>query len=142
MSGNNSYREPWPNSGRWVHPPRIPIRAYKMPGGPDWVYEIKHDGYRLQVRRNGDQVGPFTRGGYDWTVSYPAIADTAAKLGARSFTLDGEAVVCGPDELANDPGRVDPRCRRIRNVRCHAQSRSRSGLSEVPVMQDVNGSVF
>jgi hypothetical protein len=36
----------------------------------------------------------------DWTDRYPAIADAAAKLRARSFTLDGEAVVCGPDGVA------------------------------------------
>jgi hypothetical protein len=34
-------------------PPCIPTRAYKVPSGPGWVYEIKHDGYRLQVRRDG-----------------------------------------------------------------------------------------
>ena len=28
--------------------------AAKPPGGPDWVHEIKHDGYRLIVRRDGD----------------------------------------------------------------------------------------
>jgi bifunctional non-homologous end joining protein LigD len=61
------------------------------------VHEIKHDGYRLQVRRVGDQV---RRRGYDWSVRYPAIAVTATLLRARSFTLDGEAVVCGPDGVA------------------------------------------
>jgi bifunctional non-homologous end joining protein LigD len=30
----------------------------------------------------------------------PAIAETATKLRAASFTLDGEAVVCGPDGIA------------------------------------------
>jgi bifunctional non-homologous end joining protein LigD len=80
--------------------PCIPTRAVKPPAGPDWVHEIKHDGYRLQVRRDGDAVRLFTRRGYDWTGRYPAIASTAAKLRARSFTLDGEAVVCGPDGVA------------------------------------------
>jgi bifunctional non-homologous end joining protein LigD len=42
----------------------------------------------------------FTRRGYDWTERYPAIASAASKLRARSFTLDGEAVVCGPDGVA------------------------------------------
>jgi bifunctional non-homologous end joining protein LigD len=42
----------------------------------------------------------FTRRGHDWTARYPAIAVTASKLRARSFTLDGEAVVCGPDGVA------------------------------------------
>jgi bifunctional non-homologous end joining protein LigD len=71
-----------------------------VPVGPEWIHEIKHDGYRLQVRRDGDAVRLFTRRGYDWTTRYPAIAGTAAELSARSFTLDGEAVVCGPDGIA------------------------------------------
>jgi ATP dependent DNA ligase-like protein len=76
-------------------PPCIPTRAVKPPAGPDWmIHEITHDGYRLQVRREGDAVRLFTRSGYDWTARYPAIAVTAAELRARSFTLDGEAAVC------------------------------------------------
>jgi ATP-dependent DNA ligase len=85
-------------------PPCVPIRAPKPPAGPDWVHEIKHDGYRLQVRREGDAVRLFTRRGYDWSGRYPAIASTAAQLRATSFTLDGEAVVCGPDELCGRLG--------------------------------------
>jgi ATP-dependent DNA ligase len=34
------------------------------------------------------------------TTDYPAIAVAAAKLRANSFTLDGEAVVCGADGAA------------------------------------------
>jgi bifunctional non-homologous end joining protein LigD len=80
--------------------PCIPSRAAKPPAGADWVHEIKHDGYRLQVRREGKAVRLFTRRGYDWSGRYPAIAATAALLRAKSFTLDGEAVVCGPDGVA------------------------------------------
>ena len=35
----------------------------KPPAGADWVHEIKHVGYRLQVRRVGDQMRLFTRRG-------------------------------------------------------------------------------
>ena len=38
------------------------------------VHEIKHDGYRLMVRRDGETVHLFTRNGYDWTERFPAIA--------------------------------------------------------------------
>src|SRR5580704_10035013 len=72
--------------------PCIPSRAPKPPSGPDWVHEIKHDGYRLQVRRDGETVRLFTRRGYDWSTRYPAIVTTAVKLRATSFTPDGVAV--------------------------------------------------
>jgi hypothetical protein len=52
--------------------PRVPTLAAKPPTGPDWVHEIKHDGYRLIVRRDGKAVRLFTRRGYDWTDRYPA----------------------------------------------------------------------
>jgi hypothetical protein len=74
-------------------PPCIPTRAYKVPVGPDRIHEVKHDGYRLQVRREGDAVRLFTRRGFDWTTRYPAIVRTALALPAKSFTMDGEAVV-------------------------------------------------
>jgi bifunctional non-homologous end joining protein LigD len=51
--------------------------------GPDWIHEIKHDGYRLIVRRDGEAVRLFTRRGYDWTDRYPAIAAVAGKLRAN-----------------------------------------------------------
>ncbi len=71
-----------------------------MPSGPGWVHEVKHDGYRLQVRREGDEVHLFTRRGYDWSKRYPAIVRTAAALRSTSFTIDGEAVVYGSDGVA------------------------------------------
>jgi bifunctional non-homologous end joining protein LigD len=80
--------------------PCIPSLAHNPPSGPDWVHEVKHDGYRLIVRRDGEAVRLFTRRGYDWTERYPAIAAAAAKLRAKSFTLDGEAVVAGEDGVA------------------------------------------
>ena len=36
-----------------------------MPAGKDWVHEIKHDGYRLIVQRDGQRVRLFTRYGHD-----------------------------------------------------------------------------
>jgi bifunctional non-homologous end joining protein LigD len=80
--------------------PCIPSRAPKPPSGPDWVHEIKHDARprRPGARSAGSRL--FTRRGYDWTDRYPAIAAAAAKLRAKSFTLDGEAVVAGADGVA------------------------------------------
>ena len=80
--------------------PAQPIKASKPPSGPDWVHEINHDGYRLIVRRDGPIVRLYTRNAYDWTVRLPAIAAAAGRIKAKSFTIDGEAVVLGPDGLS------------------------------------------
>jgi bifunctional non-homologous end joining protein LigD len=81
--------------------PCLPIASDKPPRGAGWVHEIKHDGYRLLVRRDSDRVRLFTRRGYDWTKKYPWIVEAALKLKARSFLIDGEAVFCGPDGVSN-----------------------------------------
>ncbi len=80
--------------------PAQPIKASKPPSGPDWVHEIKHDGYRLIVRRDGPTVRLYTRNAYDWTARLSVIAAAAARIKAKSFTIDGEAVVLGPDGLS------------------------------------------
>jgi bifunctional non-homologous end joining protein LigD len=81
--------------------PCIPTQADKPPVGPDWIHEIKHDGYRLIVRKKDDRVRLFTRRGYDWTDRFPLIRDAVAALRQRALVLDGEAVVCDDDGTAN-----------------------------------------
>jgi len=46
--------------------PCLPSKVARPPSGPLWVHEIKHDGYRLIVRRDGLRVRCFTRNGHDW----------------------------------------------------------------------------
>jgi ATP-dependent DNA ligase len=58
-------------------PPCQPSRVARPPSGPSWVREIKHDGYRLMVRRDGERVRSFTKNGHDWANRFPAIVDAA-----------------------------------------------------------------
>ena len=81
--------------------PCRPIKAARPPSGPLWIHEIKHDGFRLLVRREGSRVRCFTRGGFDWADRFPAIVDAASRIRAESFLIDGEAIVCGPDGRAD-----------------------------------------
>ena len=88
--------------------PCIPTRAIKVPTGPDWLHEVKHDGYWLIVQRDGDRVRLFTRSGYDWTARYPWIVEAALKnrqkhfvdrrrgRGARESTADPTSTRCIP----------------------------------------------
>jgi bifunctional non-homologous end joining protein LigD len=80
--------------------PAQPVKAWKPPSGPDWVHEIKHDGYRIIVRRDGPTVRLYSRNGNNWTSRLSAIATAARRIKAKSFTIDGEAVVLGPDGLS------------------------------------------
>jgi hypothetical protein len=42
--------------------PCRPTSATSPPAGPNWLHEIKHDGFRLLACRTGDRVRLFTRG--------------------------------------------------------------------------------
>jgi bifunctional non-homologous end joining protein LigD len=52
------------------------------------------------VRRDGPAVRLYNRNANDWTARLPAIAAAAERIKAKSFTIDGEAVVVGPDGLS------------------------------------------
>ena len=84
----------------WFIVPAQSVLASKSPSGPGWVHEIKHDGYRMIVRRDGPTVQLYSRNAHDWTARLSAIAASAQRIKAKSFTIGGEAVVLGPDGLS------------------------------------------
>ena len=79
----------------------LPTRSTSVPNTPDWLHEIKYDGYRLRVERDGDRVRLITRGGYNWADRYPWIVEAALKNRAKRFVIDGEAVVLGVDGVSD-----------------------------------------
>jgi bifunctional non-homologous end joining protein LigD len=81
--------------------PCIPTRGTEVPATPEWFHEIKHDGYRLIVYRDGQRVSLLTRNGYDWADRYPLIREAALQMRHTSFALDGEAVLLGVDGVSD-----------------------------------------
>ena len=77
--------------------PCRPSKVAAPPSGPLWVHEIKHDGYRLMVRRDGVRVRCFTKGAHDWADRFPAIVAAAHRIEASSFLIDGEVVIVRDD---------------------------------------------
>lgn len=67
------------------------------PAGPDWIHEIKFDGYRLLGYVDRGDVILMTRNGNDWTAKFPDIAASLAALDVQNAVLDMEAVIIGPD---------------------------------------------
>ena len=80
--------------------PCLPTPADKPPSGPDWVHEIKHDGYRLMARRDPVGIRLLTRNGHDWSPRYPLIVEAVNALKVRSCLIDGEAVCCDDNGVA------------------------------------------
>src|SRR6476646_1577882 len=81
--------------------PCQPSKVALPPSGPSWVHEIKHDGYRLMVRRDGERVRCFTRGGHDWADRFPVIVDAALRIKVQSFLIDGEVVITSDDGMSD-----------------------------------------
>jgi bifunctional non-homologous end joining protein LigD len=79
----------------------VPSRGTKVPDRPDWIHEVKYDGYRLMVQRDGDRVRLITRNGYDWTKRYPWIVEAARRNKIKQFVIDGEAVILGVDGVSD-----------------------------------------
>src|SRR5882724_1475295 len=76
----------------WVKP-QLAFLVKTAPDGPDWLHEIKFDGYRMHARLDAGRVKIITRRGNDWTGKYPGIAKAIAGLPAQNAYLDGE--LCG-----------------------------------------------
>ncbi len=80
--------------------PCLPSPAKRPPSGSDWLHEIKHDGFRIMAQRDSAGVRLFTRNGNDFTSRFPLTVEAVSALSARSFLLDGEAIVTNERGLA------------------------------------------
>jgi bifunctional non-homologous end joining protein LigD len=80
--------------------PCLPSPAERPPSGAGWIHEIKHDGFRIMARRDSAGVRLITRHGNDFTSRFPLAAAAVTALPARSFLIDGEAIVTNSDGLA------------------------------------------
>ena len=74
-------------------PPSLATLHDTAPSGPDWIHEIKFDGYRIEARLDRGKVKLLTRKQLDWTHRFERIAEAVAALPAETALLDGELVV-------------------------------------------------
>lgn len=64
----------------------------RLPEGDDWLYEVKFDGYRALLIKNGEQITIRSRNDRDLTRTYPRLAAAAQGLRAGTAVVDGEIV--------------------------------------------------
>jgi bifunctional non-homologous end joining protein LigD len=101
--------------------PCLPSPTKRPPSGPNWVHEIKHDGYRLMARRDPVGIRLITRRGNDWTTRFPLVVEAVNHLNVRSCLLDAQVVCCDDRGVAafhvlrhrrNEPEAFRLRCAR------------------------------
>jgi ATP-dependent DNA ligase len=76
----------------WI-PPQLTQLVETAPSGPQWLHEIKLDGFRMAARIERGRAKLLTRTGLDWSAKYPVMQTPLAAVRARTAYLDGE--LCG-----------------------------------------------
>ncbi len=70
--------------------PQLATLAETVPSGADWMFEMKHDGYRCLASISGRDVTLYTRNGHDWTHKFASLVEPFAQLTTSSALIDGE----------------------------------------------------
>lgn len=82
--------------------PQLASPVAKLHTGPNWIHELKLDGYRMQLHLVDGSVQLYTRNGHDWTARYAHLA-TSIELSAKKkivgngIIIDGELVALDHD---------------------------------------------
>jgi bifunctional non-homologous end joining protein LigD len=66
------------------------------PKGPEWLHEMKFDGYRILARLQDGRARLWSRSGKDWTSHFPSVAAAVEGLPVKSALLDGEVAIVLP----------------------------------------------
>jgi bifunctional non-homologous end joining protein LigD len=77
--------------------PCEPALVDRPPVGEGWLHEIKHDGFRILARKQGERVQLWSRRAADFTDRFERIADAVRGFNADEALIDGEAVVFQDD---------------------------------------------
>ena len=77
--------------------PAAPVLKREPPAGPQWIHEVKFDGWRMQLHKVCDRVVVFSRNGVDMTDRFGMIRDKVLSLPAASAIIDAELVTCDSD---------------------------------------------
>jgi bifunctional non-homologous end joining protein LigD len=95
-------------------PPALPRLRSSPPTGDGWLFELKFDGWRVQLHKAGLCSTIYGRNGGDLTRRFPRIAAAVLGLPAKSCIIDGELIAAGvhgePDFLPLLHGRHVPTC--------------------------------
>jgi bifunctional non-homologous end joining protein LigD len=73
-------------------PPMTATVVDVLPEGERWLYEVKLDGYRALIVKDGARVRLVSRNEKDLTSAYPSAVSAATRINADAAVVDGEIV--------------------------------------------------
>ena len=73
-------------------PPCLPTKAPQPPSGDTWVHEIKHDGFRVIARKDGERVRLFDEGEAGQGLPEPARTELGFRLLIQHGSTEGAAL--------------------------------------------------
>ena len=85
-----------PPPAGFIRPAR-PLLTTTPRSGPEWIHEVKHDGYQLLARKDAGRVVLWSRYATDYSDTFLRIAEAVRALPVDNALIDGEAVVFRPD---------------------------------------------
>jgi hypothetical protein len=98
-------------------PPCLPTKAPRPPTGAAWLHEIKHDGFRVIVRKDGTRIKLYSRAVNDLTDRFTLIVEALAGLRWRSVSSTARpcaaTMISGPAGCGGRQGynvHFDDRC--------------------------------
>src|SRR5215471_7555453 len=91
-------------------PPMLLLRRERLPEGPEWLYELKLDGYRALAIKTGGKVHLRLRNDNDFNARYPGIVKALANL-------PDETVIPRVPSIVNRHVQWEP-CRSLHRISC------------------------
>ena len=73
--------------------PMRPEAVATLPDGPEWLYEVKFDGFRTLILKQEDKVMLRSRNDRNLSDQYPSLVAAGRELRCRSAVVDGEIVL-------------------------------------------------
>jgi bifunctional non-homologous end joining protein LigD len=84
-------RSPGKETPRFIEP-MAALSVGALPEGSEWTYELKLDGYRALIIKDGVSIRVRSRNDKDLLPMYPAVAAAGLRLQAEQAIIDGEIV--------------------------------------------------
>jgi bifunctional non-homologous end joining protein LigD len=81
--------------------PMAPTLAKVPPAGPDWLHEVKFDGWRMQLHVEQGDAALYSKNGTDYTKRFSALRDTIVSIPVKSAIIDCELVACDDTGMPN-----------------------------------------